>query len=105
MESSPSDQLVVTDFKTQTSETILSTLDEIVLNFAISPAGKIILSDYYNLYEYILMGAGGRDLGSVGITLLVPTMFVNTSVSRIAILEKWENCSAKIPAKPSSDMQ
>ncbi|TGO18331.1 hypothetical protein BPAE_0385g00030 [Botrytis paeoniae] len=104
MESSPGDPLVVTDFNTQeggkariweehangdmptSGRTPLSTLHEVVLNFAVSPAGKINLSDYFDPFEYVPMGAGGRDLGSGGVALLVSTVFVSTGVSRIAVV-------------------
>ncbi|KAF7889533.1 uncharacterized protein EAF02_001948 [Botrytis sinoallii] len=89
MESSPGDLLVVADFNTQEGEKAGTweehanedittsgrsplSLDEVVLNIAISPAGKIILSDYFDPYEYVPMGAGGRDLGSGGVALLGP---------------------------------
>ncbi|KAF5873167.1 putative wsc domain-containing protein [Botrytis fragariae] len=104
MESSSGDPLVVTDFNTQkggkagiwkehangdiptSGRTPLSTLDEVVLNFAVSPAGKIIWSNYFDPYKYVPMGAGGRDLGSSGGALLVSTVFDGTGVSRIAIV-------------------
>ncbi|KAJ8066890.1 hypothetical protein OCU04_004276 [Sclerotinia nivalis] len=66
--------------------TPLSTLDEVVGDFAVSTAGKITLSDYFEPYEYVSMDAGDRDLGSGGVALLDPTVFVGTGVSRIAIV-------------------
>ena len=65
--------------------TPLSTLDEVVGNFAISSAGKITLSDYFEPYEYVTMDAGDRDLGAGGVTLLDPTVFKGTGVSRMAV--------------------
>ncbi|EKD14546.1 uncharacterized protein L3040_000069 [Drepanopeziza brunnea f. sp. 'multigermtubi'] len=63
----------------------LSTLDEVVGSFTISPQGKISLTDYFEPYEYISMDAGDRDLGSSGVTLLDPTVFKGTGVSRMAV--------------------
>ena len=65
--------------------TPLSTLDEVVASLTISTEGKISLTDYFEPYEYISMDAGDRDLGSGGITLLDPTVFKGTGVSRIAV--------------------
>jgi iron transport multicopper oxidase len=65
--------------------TPLSTLDEVVGDFAVSTSGKITLSDYFEPYEYVTMDAGDRDLGSGGISLLDPTVFVGKGVSRIAV--------------------
>ncbi|KAL8748281.1 MAG: hypothetical protein Q9184_007435, partial [Pyrenodesmia sp. 2 TL-2023] len=63
----------------------LSTLDEVVANFAVS-GGKLILQDYFEPYEYIGMDAGDRDLGSGGVALLDPSVFKGTNgVSRIAV--------------------
>ncbi|KAL8990408.1 MAG: hypothetical protein Q9169_008129, partial [Polycauliona sp. 2 TL-2023] len=63
----------------------LSTLDEVVANFAVSD-GKIALQDYFEPYEYIGMDAGDRDLGSGGVALLDPSVFKGTNgVSRIAV--------------------
>ncbi|KAF7920811.1 uncharacterized protein EAE98_008840 [Botrytis deweyae] len=111
MESSPGDLLVVADFNTQqggkagtwdreehanedmpTSGKSPLSLDEVVLNIAISPAGKIILSDYFDPYEYVPMGAGGQDLGSGGVALLVPTVFIGTGFHASQLsLENWES--------------
>lgn len=65
--------------------TPLSTLDEVVGNFAISSTGKIALTDYFEPYEYISMDAGDRDLGSSGVALLDSTVFSGTGVSKMAI--------------------
>ncbi|KAL8708353.1 MAG: hypothetical protein Q9220_006733 [cf. Caloplaca sp. 1 TL-2023] len=63
----------------------LSTLDEVVANFAVS-GSKITLQDYFEPYEYIGMDAGDRDLGSGGVALLDPTVFKGTNgVGRIAV--------------------
>lgn len=63
----------------------LSTLDEIVANFAVSN-GKIALQDYFQPYEYIAMDAGDRDLGSGGVALLDPSVFKGTNaVTRVAV--------------------
>ncbi|KAL8776247.1 MAG: hypothetical protein Q9213_008342 [Squamulea squamosa] len=63
----------------------LSTLDEVVANFAVSN-GKIALQDYFEPYEYIGMDAGDRDLGSGGVALLDPGVFKGTNgVNRIAV--------------------
>ncbi|KAL8887519.1 MAG: hypothetical protein Q9215_004914 [Flavoplaca cf. flavocitrina] len=63
----------------------LSTLDEVVANFAISD-GKIALQDYFQPYEYIGMDAGDRDLGSGGVALLDPNVFKGTNgVTRVAV--------------------
>ncbi|KAL8882070.1 MAG: hypothetical protein Q9192_007654, partial [Flavoplaca navasiana] len=51
----------------------LSTLDEVVANFAISN-GKIALQDYFQPYKYIGMDAGDGDLGSGGVALLDPSV-------------------------------
>jgi iron transport multicopper oxidase len=65
--------------------TPLSTLDEVVANFAISSAGKITLSDYFEPYEYVSLDAGDRDLGSGGVALLDSTVFSGTGVSKMAM--------------------
>ncbi|KAH7409546.1 hypothetical protein BKA64DRAFT_720802 [Cadophora sp. MPI-SDFR-AT-0126] len=65
--------------------TPLSTLDEVVGSFSVSAQGKITLNDYFEPYEYISMDAGDRDLGSSGVTLLDPTVFKGTGVSRMAV--------------------
>ncbi|CZS96609.1 related to beta-1,3 exoglucanase precursor [Rhynchosporium agropyri] len=65
--------------------TPLSTLDEIVGSFSVSPQGKISLNDYFEPYEYISMDAADRDLGSSGVTLLDPAVFKGTGVSRMAV--------------------
>ncbi len=63
----------------------LSTLDEVVANFAISN-GKLALQDYFEPYEYIGMDAGDRDMGSGGVALLDPSVFKGTNgVTRMAI--------------------
>lgn len=63
----------------------LSTLDEVVANFAVSN-GKLALQDYFEPYEYIGMDAGDRDLGSGGVALLDPNVFKGTNgVKRIAV--------------------
>jgi hypothetical protein len=65
--------------------TPLSTLDEVVGNFAVSSNGKITLSDYFEPYEYVSMDAGDRDLGSAGVMLLDPTTFSGAGISRMAV--------------------
>jgi hypothetical protein len=65
--------------------TPMSTLDEVVANFGVSPNGKITLTDYFEPYEYISMDAGDRDLGSSGVTLLDPATFKGTGISRMAV--------------------
>ena len=62
----------------------LGTLDEVLANFDVT-SGKLALQDYFEPYEYIGMDAGDRDLGSGGVSLLDPTVFKGTGVSRIAI--------------------
>jgi len=64
----------------------LSTLDEVVGSFTISPSGKISLTDYFEPYEYISMDAGDRDLGSSGVALLDGAVFNGTGVSRMAVV-------------------
>ena len=65
--------------------TPLSTLDEVVGNFAVSSSGIITLSDYFEPYEYVSMDAGDRDLGSAGVMLLDPKTFSGTGISRMAV--------------------
>jgi iron transport multicopper oxidase len=65
--------------------TMLTTLDEVVADVAVSSAGKLSLTDYFEPYEYISMDAGDRDLGSGGVALLDGGMFKGTGVSRIAV--------------------
>jgi len=65
--------------------TPLSTLDEVVGNFAVSSSGIITLSDYFEPYEYVSMDAGDRDLGSAGVMLLDPNTFKGTGISRMAV--------------------
>jgi iron transport multicopper oxidase len=80
----------------------LSTLDEVVANFAIGPGGKLTLSDYFEPYEYIGMDAGDRDLGSSGTALLDPTVFKGTNgISRIAVTigkngKVWMNSALRL---------
>lgn len=63
----------------------LSTLDEVVANFAISN-GKLALQDYFEPYEYIGMDAGDRDLGAGGLALLDPSVFKGTNgITRMGI--------------------
>ena len=64
---------------------LLSTLDEVVANFGVN-GGKLSLQDYFEPYEYIGMDAGDRDLGSSGCSLLDPSVFQGTGVSRIAVV-------------------
>lgn len=66
--------------------TPLSTLDEVVANFQVSPAGKLSLTDYFEPYEYVNMDAADRDLGSSGVTLLDPTVFKGQGVTRMAVV-------------------
>jgi iron transport multicopper oxidase len=63
----------------------LSTLDEVVGSAIVDISGKITISDYFEPYEYVSMDAGDRDLGSGGVMLLDPTVFVAKGVSRIAV--------------------
>ncbi|KAJ9158479.1 WSC-domain-containing protein [Coniochaeta hoffmannii] len=63
----------------------LTTLDEVVGNFAVSSAGKITLTDYFEPYDYVNMDAGDQDLGSSGLALLDASTFKTASVSRIAV--------------------
>ncbi|KAK3335420.1 WSC domain-containing protein [Cercophora scortea] len=62
----------------------LSTLDECVINLAVSADGKISLNDYFEPYDYTNMDAGDRDLGSSGVCLLGST-FKTSTVNRIAV--------------------
>lgn len=64
---------------------LLSTLDECVVNLGISGGGKLSLADYFEPYEYIGMDAGDRDLGSGGVSLLDPSVFNGVGVARIAV--------------------
>lgn len=63
----------------------LTTLDEVVANFQVSPSGKLSLTDYFEPYEYTNMDAADRDLGSGGVALLDGTVFKGTGVSRMAV--------------------
>ncbi|KAK5663734.1 hypothetical protein OQA88_4165 [Cercophora sp. LCS_1] len=63
----------------------LSTLDECVVNFALSSSGKISLTDYFEPYDYVNLDAGDQDLGSSGVCLLDNTVFRTASVSKIAV--------------------
>ncbi|KAM3151348.1 hypothetical protein ABEW05_008307 [Botrytis cinerea] len=58
MESSPGAPLVIADFNLQEERYPPSTLDEVVVNFAVLLAGKITFSDYLEPYEYVSMNAG-----------------------------------------------
>jgi iron transport multicopper oxidase len=63
----------------------LSTLDEVVADFAISSAGKISLTDYFEPFDYVNMDAGDTDLGSSGTCLLDGAYFNGGGVNRIAV--------------------
>lgn len=63
----------------------LSTLDEVVANFQVTPNGTFSLTDYFEPFEYVNMDAADRDLGSGGVALLDPSVFFSNSISRIAI--------------------
>ncbi|KAB5549639.1 hypothetical protein GE09DRAFT_180398 [Coniochaeta sp. 2T2.1] len=63
----------------------LSTLDEVVGNFAVSSSGKITLTDYFEPYDYVNMDAGDQDLGSSGLALLDASTFKTSTVSRLAV--------------------
>ncbi|KAI9812256.1 MAG: hypothetical protein M1826_002927 [Phylliscum demangeonii] len=65
--------------------TLLSTLDECVVNLGIGANGKLSLSDWFEPYEYIGLDAGDLDLGSGGVALLDPAAFSGGSVSRLAV--------------------
>jgi iron transport multicopper oxidase len=63
----------------------LTTLDEVVADFAVSSAGNLTLTDYFEPYEYVSMDAADKDLGSGGVALLDSGTFKGTGVSRIAV--------------------
>lgn len=65
--------------------TPLSTLDEVVANFAVDDNGVFSLTDYFEPYEYISMDAADKDLGSGGVTLLDPSVFYGTGVTKMAM--------------------
>ncbi|KAH8899451.1 WSC-domain-containing protein [Thozetella sp. PMI_491] len=64
----------------------LTTLDECVINFGVSSAGKITLNDYFEPYDYVNMDAGDKDLGSSGTCLLDGSVFKTAGVNRIAVV-------------------
>ncbi|KAK4918866.1 hypothetical protein LTR28_013093, partial [Elasticomyces elasticus] len=62
------------------------TLGEAVINLGVdSSTGKISLIDYFQPYDYINMDGGDQDFGSGGVSLLDPTVFKGTGVSRLAV--------------------
>ena len=63
----------------------LSTLDEVVANFAVSSTGVLTLKDYFQPYEYINMDAADKDLGSSGTALLEGPTFWTATVQKIAL--------------------
>jgi iron transport multicopper oxidase len=63
----------------------LTTLDEVVADFSVSPQGRFSLTDYFEPYEYVSMDSADRDLGSGGVALLDPGTFSGSGVSRIAV--------------------
>ncbi|KAM7222882.1 wsc domain containing protein [Rhypophila decipiens] len=63
----------------------LSTLDECVVNLAVSPEGKMSLTDYFEPYDYVNMDAADQDLGSSGLCLLDRGTFRTSGVNRIGV--------------------
>ena len=63
----------------------LSTLDECVVNLAVSAAGKMSLTDYFEPYDYVNMDAADQDLGSSGLCLLDKGTFRTSTVNRIGV--------------------
>ena len=47
--------------------------------------GKLSTQDYFQPYDYENMDGGDQDFGSGGVTLLDPTVFKGTGVSRMAV--------------------
>ncbi|KAM7209387.1 WSC domain containing protein [Naviculisporaceae sp. PSN 640] len=63
----------------------LSTLDECVVNLAVSADGKFSLTDYFEPYDYVNMDAADQDLGSSGLCLLDRSTFRTSGVNRIGV--------------------
>lgn len=57
----------------------------IQVNLGVGEGGKLSLTDYFQPYDYQNLDGGDQDLGSGGITLLDPTVFKGTGVSKIAV--------------------
>ncbi|KAM0794890.1 WSC domain-containing protein [Usnea florida] len=61
------------------------TLDEACVNLNIGDGGKLHLADYSQPYDYTNMDRGDQDFGSSALTLLDPTVFHGTGVSKMAV--------------------
>src|SRR3569833_1447652 len=63
----------------------LSTLDEVIASFSVSPTGVFNLSDYFEPYDYVQMDAADKELGSSGTCLLDSTTFRTSTISRMGV--------------------
>ncbi|KAJ9145434.1 WSC domain-containing protein [Pleurostoma richardsiae] len=63
----------------------ISTLEQVVANFAVDGAGGLTQKDYFEPYEYDNLNGADKDFGSSGVTLLDPNPFSGGGVSRLAV--------------------
>ncbi|CAD6594301.1 MAG: hypothetical protein ASARMPREDX12_008599 [Alectoria sarmentosa] len=61
------------------------TLGEACVNLNIGDGGKLLLTDYFQPYDYQNLDGGDQDFGSGGIALLDPTVFYGTGVTKMAV--------------------
>jgi iron transport multicopper oxidase len=64
---------------------LISTLDDAIVRFKVTRAGKLRLDNYFQPYDYRGLNAAGKDLGSSGATLLDDNTFRGRGVSRMAL--------------------
>lgn len=60
-------------------------LTSLKVNLNIGDGGKLLLTDYFQPYDYQNMDGGDQDFGSSGLALLDPTVFHGTGVSKMAV--------------------
>ena len=63
----------------------LSMLTDRQVNLNIGDGGKLHLTDYFQPYDYTNMDGCDQDFGSSALTLLDPTVFHGTGVSKMAV--------------------
>jgi hypothetical protein len=72
--------------KAASGKVYLSTVEQCVVNMGVNPStGALTQQDYFEPYAYDSNNGGDLDFGSAGVSLLDPTVFYGTGVSRIAV--------------------